>query len=124
LKSIEPNNKIKFRSKYTALISLLKEKLDPKSYVKECGLIKKILNAGYTEKQIYSVFNYYSFKGKRINSYTLFVWNDYQLIKEALPHILDKENEEEFVQVSYNQDFRTNREYKVYRKSLIEFLTQ
>lgn len=119
---LENDTKRRFHSKFSALISLLKIQLAPKDYVKEASLIKNIIKKGFTEKQIYGAYNYYVFtKHRSVNSFALLLWNDCQLVKEAIPYLDGKIIVKEHVKLDA-LDHRTSRDYILRSKTIKDFL--
>lgn len=119
----EEPEKRKFRSKHTALLSLLERDLTKKEYMSESAILNKIKKMGYDFKQIYHVWNYYKSSGREFNSFKIFLWENGKLIKECLPLI--KISEKETKPKMDNCDYRESKpQAKPEAKTLFQFLNE
>lgn len=117
----EEPERIKFRSKYSALISLLGIKPDAKIFKKESAIINRIVKLGFTEIQIYGAYNYYSNqKNKKIDSFAFFLWEKGKLIKDIIPLLSLKEPEK--VKLD-DKDYRDSKDFTPPKDKIIDFLS-
>jgi len=102
-----------------ALLSLLPKDVN---YRKEAGLIKRIIDRGYTSKELWHVWNYWTITRKRtLNSFALLLWKECQLVKEALEHVVVMDTEKEEVKLE-NGDLRIPQQIQQTPKTLTDFL--
>jgi len=119
ISNLKSKNNARFRHKYMALLSLLPKDVN---YRKEAGLIKRIIDRGYTSKELWHVWNYWTITRKRtLNSFALLLWKECQLVKEALEHVVVMDTEKEEVKLE-NGDLRIPQQIQQTPKTLTDFL--
>lgn len=113
----------KFRSDFTAILSLLGRKLTSQEYGKETLIVKNILKLGYTKPQIEIAWNFYKEKGRIINSFAFFLYNKADAMKKIEGLLEMKVVETVQPELDLTQDFRTIKEVPKTKPTLMEFFS-